>query len=142
MSSIQTSIRQVPSNGCFISIGGISHSVYTPASVLNLSAGLTTSVVAWTPPSSFVNNTGNLLLDMGRTVIAIDPVTGGQLTFRKVQYIDPKSPSTNGVSGDAPGDGSDFNVGYILLGLDGAANNSVGTSGAAADVTAVAKYGL
>lgn len=137
MTSVLTSTRQRSPNGSFIALAGIELNIYTPASVLALTDGTGTAVTAWTVPDAFTNTAGDLLLDMGRTVVAIDPTTGGSLTFQKVQFIDPTTPGTNGVSGTAPGDGSDFNTGYILLGLNGAADNSVG-----ADVAKVAKYGL
>ena len=139
MTSVLTSTRQRSPNGSFIALANLTTSVYTPASVLALTDGTGTAVTAWTPPATpaFAAAAGDLFLDMGRTVVVIDPTTGGSLTFQKVQFIDPTTPGTNGVSGTAPGDGSDFNTGYILLGLNGAADNSV-----SAVVAKVAKYGL
>ena len=138
MTSLLRSFKQVSvDSGYFVALADISNAVFTPISTLGLTVDSTGSLVAWTVPASFTRAPGDMFKDMGRTVRALDP-DGYALTFRKVRYVDPTSPETNGITGSAPGDGSDFNVGYILLGIEGA----VGTTVPNAVVAKVAKYGL
>ena len=132
MTSVLRSFKQISADaGYFIAVANCSQVVFTPESVLRVTAGLTTTLVKWSVPVGFSNAAGDLFKDMGRTVI------GQGLTFRKVQYVD-SSPDTNGVSGAAPGDGSDFHVGYILLADNGAKGSTITN----AVVAPVAKYGL
>ena len=132
MTSVLRSFKQVSADsGYFIALDDCTAAVFTPTSVMDVVSGSSTTLVAWSAPGSFAAAAGDLFKDMGRTVI------GNGLTFRKVQYVD-ATPDTNGVSGDAPGDGTDFNVGYILLAINGAAGTTVTNAMAAP----VAKYGL
>lgn len=138
MTSVLSSTRQPRANSAFIVLADARNAIFTPLSVVNCAAGLTTTLVVFTP--SIAANVGDILLDMGRTVSMTDPVYGNTLLFRKVQYVDPNHPETNGVSGMSPppGNGMDYNTGYILLGHNGAGGSSLTN----AAVAKVAKYGL
>jgi len=133
MTSVLRSFKQISADaGYFITLSNCSQAVFTPLSVMQVTSGLTTTLVRWSVPGSFSGGAGDLFKDMGRSVM------GQGLTFRKVQYVD-ATPDTNGVSGSSgSSDGSDYNVGYILL----ADNGAKGTTITNAVVAPVAKYGL
>jgi hypothetical protein len=102
MTSLQTSIKQIPADGgYFITIGNLEGKVYSYN-------GTTFSAADW---DEDVDEAGKLLKDMGKTLI----VNGS--TFRKVQLVN-ATPATFGVGGDAEGAGP-YNTGYIQLGFDG-----------------------
>jgi hypothetical protein len=136
MTSLQTSIRQVPVDcGNFVTVANMVTGTYTSSVKLfypdNSNAGTGSfSNAAWACsglPSSILNVAGGVLRDMGRTIIS-----SGK-TFRKVQLVLPGNNENNanqalrtfGVGGSA--DSSDANgndlsgyyTGYIQLGLGG-----------------------
>ena len=132
MSSVQSSFRQVGSDGYFMSLGDNTNAVFTPASVLAVAAGTSATLTVWAEPANFQEGVGDLFKDLGKTVTAMD-ANGNAITFRLVQFVDASSPATNGVPVDAG-----YGVGYIMLGLNGAS----ATSFANAQIALVAKYGL
>jgi len=132
MTSVVSSFAQIrPDSSHFIALVDLSNAVFTPASVAAVVADPAGTVVV-TSWATSLGTAGDLLKDLGKTVTAKD-ASGNPVTFRLVQYVDPNSPATNGVPVDAG-----YGVGYIMLGLNGAANE-VFTD---AVVAKVAKYGL
>ena len=137
MSSVISSFKQISADSAyFITVAATR--TYTPASVEALVAnGSGALTVSAAPLASMA--AGVLLKDMGKTVMA-NLASGITLFFRRVQYVDPSNPRTNGISGPAPGDGSDYTVGYALLGINGTGGGT--SSGDASYVkTYIAKYG-
>jgi len=140
MTSVVSSFKQISADSShFIAIAA-SVKVYTPASVLACAAAGGASLVAATLPAAAAS-VGALFKDMGKTVVA-SLTDGTTLTFRRVQFVDASSPATNGITGAAPGNGSDYNVGYVLLGLNGAGTSTTATGAGTFVLSKVAKYGL
>ena len=141
MTSVLRSTKQISADsGYFIAVtGGQDAHIYTLASVLAVQAVGSGALVSY---SSRLGVIGDLYKDMGKTLV-VTLTDGTALTFRKVQYVDPASFDTNGISG-GPSSSTDsgFNTGYILLGLNGAGPNSTVTGHSTYIVTLVAKYGL
>jgi hypothetical protein len=141
MTSVLRSTKQISADaGYFIAITSAQEAnIYTLASVL---AVQTAGSGALTSYSSRIGVAGDLYKDMGRTIMATLS-DGSSLTFRKVQYVDPRAFETGGVSGGVSTSTDDgFNTGYILLGLNGAGTQSTVTGHASYNVTLVAKYGF
>ncbi len=139
MTSVLRSTKQISADsGYFIAIAAAQDSnVYTLASVLALQAAGDGALTRYRAGGT--GAAGDLYRDMGRTIVATRN-DGASLTFRKVQYVDPGSIGTNGVTGDAATATDDgYNTGYILLGLNGAGPNA---TYATHIVAKVAKYGV
>jgi len=133
MTSVVSSFAQIrPDSSHFIALHDDvgTDAVFTPASVAAVVADSGAALVAATLPSG-ADAVGALFKDLGKTVTAKD-ASGNPVTFRLVQYVDPNSPATNGITG------ATYGVGYIMLGLNGA-TDAVFTN---AIVAKVAKYGL
>jgi hypothetical protein len=108
--------RQVSPNAHFIALADTSSAVFTQASVEAVVASPSASLVVLSLPSS-AEDVGSLYKDMGKTTVAKD-ASGNQVTFRLVQFVDPAAPATNGIVS-----ASNYGVGYIMLGLNGAADD-------------------
>jgi hypothetical protein len=137
MTSVISSFKQISTDSAyFITVAGTS--TYTPASVEAVAAnGSGALTVSAAPLASMIS--GVLLKDMGKTIMA--KLTNGiTLFFRKVQYVYSSNPLSNGISGPAPGDGSDYTVGYALLGVNGT-GGGVSSGDATYVITRIAKYG-
>jgi len=137
MTSVVSSFKQIRADSShFIAIAAGTR-VYTAASVATL---VSTGSGDLTPVTKGV---GTLFKDMGKTVIAT-LTSGLTLTFRRVQLVDSTSPGTNGITGSAstPSADGDFNVFYVLLGLNGAGTASLPTGAASYQPSTVAKYGV
>jgi hypothetical protein len=132
MTSVVSSFKQISADSShFIAIADGTR-LYTAASVAAVVAAGSGALTADT------YDAGELFKDMGKTTVA-KLTSGLTLTFRRVQFVNPASPATNGVSGAASGADSDYNVFYVLLGINGAGP----ASGAASyQPSTVAKYGL
>jgi len=139
MSSIASSFGQISSSSShFIALVDCSGAVFTPASVADVVADATASLAVASWASNLLSGAGDLLKDLGKTVVAKDG-NGNPVTFRLVQYVDPNSPATNGITGPTNTlTGASYNTGYIMLGLNGSSSASF-TAGV---VAKVAKYGL
>ena len=139
MSSVISSFKQISADSAyFITVTSSTTRTYTPASVEAVAANGSGALTVSAAPLASMPS-GVLLKDMGKTVMA--KLTNGiTLFFRRVQYVDASLPLTNGISGPAPGDGSDYTVGYALLGINGTGGGA--SSGDASYViTRIAKYG-
>jgi hypothetical protein len=137
MTSVISSFKQISTDSAyFITVAATR--TYTPASVEAVAANGSGALTVSAAPLASMTS-GILLKDMGKTVMA--KLTNGiTLFFRKVQYVNSSTPETNGISGAAPGDGSDYTVGYALLGVNGTGGGA--SSGDASYVkTYIAKYG-
>ena len=116
MTSLQTSMRQLPtSGGYFIPLAALTGKIYS----YNATAGATTFAAAsWaslgSPYLSSVSTAGaGVLRDMGKSVVS------ASRTFRKVQLV-VSSFSTFGVAGAASTSPNiDYLTGYIELGFEG-----------------------
>ena len=138
MTSVVSSFRQISADSShFIAIAAATR-VYTAASVATV---VTTGTGALALPGGTTTYAaGTLFKDMGKTVVAV-LTSGLTLTLRRVQLVDPTSPATNGITGSSstPSADGDFNVFYVLLGVNGAGP----ASGAASyQPSTVAKYGV
>lgn len=119
MTSLQTSMRQLPtSGGYFIPLASLANKVYA----YNSTAGANTFTVAsWVSSGSAVLSTvstlgGSPLRDMGKSIVS------ASRTFRKVQLV-VSSYSTFGVAGAAGASPNvDYLTGYIELGFEGPGN--------------------
>lgn len=143
MPSVGSSFRQISSDsGYFIAVAAAQEAnIYTLASVLAVQKNGSGALVTYNSTNG-AGLVGDLYKDMGKTVVA-KLSDGTSLTFRKVRYIDPACPSTDGISGSASSAKDDgYNTGYILLGMNGAGPNTAVTGHATYVVTLVAKYGL
>jgi hypothetical protein len=127
MTSVGVRTRQVSTDvGYYIPLGNLIGKIYS----YNATAGGTTFAAASWPTtkwgSTISTSGGNLLKDMGKTVVS------ASRTFRKVQLV-VSSFSTFGVAGAAAtAPAEDYLTGYIELGFD-----SQGTG----NYTPVAHYG-
>lgn len=127
MTSVGVRTRQVSTDvGYYIPLGNLIGKIYS----YNATAGGTTFAAAAWPAtkwgSTVSTSGGNLLKDMGKTVVSANR------TFRKVQLV-VSSYSTFGVAGAAAtSPAEDYLTGYIELGFD-----SQGTG----NYTPVAQYG-
>ena len=142
MTSVLRSTKQISADsGYFIAIAGSQEAnIYTLASVLAVQAAGEGTLARYR--TGVTGAAGDLYKDMGRTIVA-RLNDGASLTFRKVQFVDPGSYETNGVTGDAATATDDgYNTGYILLGLNGAGPNTTVTGASTYIVTKVAKYGV
>jgi hypothetical protein len=139
MTSIASSFSQINSSTShFVALANLSNAVFTPVSLTAVVADATDPLVVAAWADSLLTGAGDLLKDLGKTVIAKD-VDGNPVTFRLVQYVDPASPATNGITGPTDAvTGASFNTGYIMLGLNGAADANFTN----AVVAKVAKYGV
>ncbi len=119
MTSLQTSIKQIPSDGgYFITLADMVGKVY------NDQKGATNEFTAAAFASlgskslSSISSQGAVLRDMGKTVVS------SLRTFRKVQVVQKNGvtggviPSTFGVGG-GPVTGEEYLTGYIELGFEG-----------------------
>ena len=139
MTSIVSSFSQINSSSShFIALTDLSNAVFTPVSLAAIVADPTDPLVVTAWAATLLTAAGDLLKDLGKTVIAKD-ASGNPVTFRLVQYVDPASPATNGITGPTDAvTGSSFNTGYIMLGLNGASDGLFGYG----VVAKVAKYGV
>jgi hypothetical protein len=134
MTSVLSSFKQISADSShFIAIASGTR-LYTAASVAAVVAAKGGAL------SNQNFGAGTLFKDMGKTVIAV-LTSGLTLTFRRVQVVDSTTPATNGISGAASGADGDFNVFYVLLGINGAGPASLPTTASYVPST-VAKYGL
>lgn len=117
MTSLQTSIKQIPSDGgYFITVGDLTDKVYAYSSDAFTVANFAKSGAGGGGrPLSTIKAAGGILRDMGKTVVS------SLRTFRKVQVMIPGSNSTIstfGVEGHATV-GQEYFTGYIELGFEG-----------------------
>jgi hypothetical protein len=117
MTSLQTSIKQIPSDGCyFITVGDLTNKVYAySANTFTVAAFAVGGAGGGGKPLSTIKAAGGILRDMGKTVVS------SLRTFRKVQLVtknDAATPSTFGVAGPATA-GQEYFTGYIELGFEG-----------------------
>jgi hypothetical protein len=132
MTSTVSSFKQISSDSShFIAIAADTR-VYTAASVAAVVAAGSGAL------TEAEYGAGVLFKDMGKTTVAT-LTSGLTLTFRRVQYVNPASPATNGVTGPAAGADSDYNVFYVLLGING---TGIASGSATYIPSTVAKYGL
>ena len=142
MPAVGSSFRQISADsGYFIAVATAQEAnIYTLASVLAVQKNGLGALVAYNSTNG-VGTIGDLYKDMGKTVVA-KLKDGASLTFRKIRYVDPTSPSTDGISGnDRSANDDGYNTGYILLGINGAGPNTTVTGNTTYRVTLVAKYG-
>jgi hypothetical protein len=122
MTSLQTSIKQIPNDGgYFITVGALTELVYNyvPGNADEF------TVASWAKdgpggggqPLSTIKVAGGILKDMGKTVVS------STRTFRKVQLVrkSHSTLSTFGVSGGITA-GEQYYTGYIELGFEGNGN--------------------
>lgn len=142
MTSVLRSTKQISADsGYFIAIAASQEvNIYSLASVLAVQAAGEGDLAEYSSRTG--GTAGDLYRDMGRTIVA-RLNDGASLTFRKVQFVDPGSYETNGVTGNAATATDDgYNTGYILLGLNGAGPNTTVAGASTYIVTKVAKYGV
>lgn len=117
MTSLQTSIKQIPSDaGYFITVGDLTDKVYAySGTAFTVAAFARSGAGGGGKPLSTIKVAGGILRDMGKTVVS------SLRTFRKVQLVtknDAATPSTFGVAGPATA-GQEYFTGYIELGFEG-----------------------
>jgi hypothetical protein len=120
MTSLQTSIKQIPSDGgYFMTVGSLADKVYaynaTATPPFTVASFAVSGAGGGGKPLSSISTAGGVLRDMGKTVVS------SLRTFRKVQLVvknDVATPSTFGVGGPATA-GQEYFTGYIELGFEG-----------------------
>ena len=117
MTSLQTSIKQIPSDGgYFITVGSLADKVYAYNSgAFTVASFAVSGAGGGGKPLSTIKVAGGVLRDMGKTVVS------SLRTFRKVQLVtknDAATPSTFGVAGPDTA-GQAYFTGYIELGFEG-----------------------
>jgi hypothetical protein len=138
MTSVVSSFKQIRADSSHFIAMAAATRVYTAASVATVVTAGTGALLL--PGGTTTFAAGTLFKDMGKTVIAT-LTSGLTLTLRRVQLVDSTSPGTNGITGSAstPSADGDFNVFYVLLGVNGA---GVASGDASYQPSTVAKYGV
>jgi hypothetical protein len=145
MSSLQKNLKQIPSNGYFITVGDVRNTFYQQTGTDNVprfTQSLSTLSTSGKLVSSILSAAGGILRDHGKTLVSSGRV------FRKVQVMNGTSSiqvgGTDGVQGqgygvDALGTPSGYLTGYIELPGTGGTTSGVLAGTAVGQVSLVAR---
>ena len=131
MTSLLTSFRENSlDSGNFVVLGGTRFFSTTLNSSNVPATPITSGTTGFTTAYTAITTVGAVLRDMGKTIVvpasgAGTSVGAGATLYRKVQWVNPASPITNGVTGPADsstGTAPGYHTFYIRLQTNGVAN--------------------
>ena len=145
MSSLQKNLKQIPSNGYFITVGDVRNTFYQQTgtdTAMRFTQSFSTLSTSGRLVSSLLATAGGILRDHGKTLVSSGRV------FRKVQVMNGTSSiligGTDGVVGqgygvDPLGTPSGYLTGYIELPGTGGTSSGVLAGSAVGQVSLVAR---